>query len=1021
MARATERLLDELPHRVKALRAANLEDRGSEHAERLEERVEGDVAQMRAQAYFDNMEYYLPYLYPDAVCALDYLPAEAILVLDEPSQAKARWEQVEGEVAEIAQTRAARGEWLRADTPHACGFDTVIGAIGKDRPPAPNSGGVRSVLCFSLLGREPEGIKPRKTITTQSGAMESFTGRLPAFFEAVDSWLGSRFRVILVTEQPEKLREMLAERKLPTSPLERLDVGGEGGLFVLPGILAHGFKLPEATLMLATDTDIFGHRAHQKAPAQRRSFKDGLKITSYLELREGDYVVHIHHGIGRYAGIAHLKGSDGAVRDYLLLEYAEGDKVYVPTDQVDRVQKYIGNQDSPPAITRLNSGDWARATRRARKQVQEMAADLIKLYAARHASRRPSLPPDTPWQQEMEDDFPYQETPDQLTAIADIKKDLEDDKPMDRLICGDVGYGKTEVAIRAAFKVASSGRQVAVLCPTTILAQQHLNTFRQRLAAYPVKVELLSRFVSKSEATQTIKGLDEGTVDIVIGTHKLLGKDVKFRNLGLLVVDEEQRFGVSHKERIKNFRKSVDVLTLSATPIPRTLHMSLSGIRDMSLIDDPPEGRKPIKTYVKEYDDELVREVVLRELDRGGQIYFLHNRVESISHIAEKLRRLVPSAKVEFAHGQMHADDLEDVMMRFGDGEFNILVCTTIVESGLDISNVNTIIVDNADRLGLAQLYQLRGRIGRSNRQGYAYLLYRKDKMLTDVAEKRLSALREFSDLGSGYKVALRDLEIRGAGNLLGAEQSGTVATVGFDLYTQLLSQAINELKGEDLDAQFELPNIALPLDAFIPERYIPSEAERILMYKKLTAVRRKEDVERIQEELEDRYGDPPRSVWNLLAIMRLRLRCQEVGIGSIVAEKRRVAVRFAGTHLSVDATKKLARTYMQHQFLPDVVFLATPDTPAKMLTQVEEMVEVIAKVLPPKAEPAPTSKPKTSFLDQLLPDGDKAGAADPKPRPKKPADTNGKPAEGKAGEAKTRNLVSNQVSARRRGTFNRH
>ena len=514
-------------------------------------------------------------------------------------------------------------------------------------------------------------------------------------------------------------------------------------------------------------------------------------------------------------------------------------------------------------------------------------------------SRRPSLPPDTPWQQEMEDAFPYQETPDQLSAIEDIKKDLEDDKPMDRLICGDVGYGKTEVAIRAAFKVASSGRQVAVLCPTTILAQQHLNTFRQRLAAYPVKIELLSRFVSKSEATQTVKGLDEGTVDIVIGTHKLLGKDVKFRNLGLLVVDEEQRFGVAHKERIKNFRKSVDVLTLSATPIPRTLHMSLSGIRDMSLIDDPPEGRKPIKTYVKEYDDELVREVVLRELDRGGQIYFLHNRVESISHIAEKLRRLVPSAKVEYAHGQMHADDLEEVMVRFDNGEFNILVCTTIVESGLDISNVNTIIVDNADRLGPAQLYQLRGRIGRSNRQGYAYLLYRKDKMLTEVAEKRLSALREFSDLGSGYKVALRDLEIRGAGNLLGAEQSGTVATVGFDLYTQLLSQAINELKGEDMDSDFELPNIALPLDAFIPERYIPSEAERILMYKKLTAVRQNDDVARIQEELEDRYGDPPRSVWNLLAIMRLRLRCQEVGIGSIVAEKRRVAVRFAGTHLT--------------------------------------------------------------------------------------------------------------------------
>ena len=1013
VARATARLLDELPGRAKALREANLEERGAEHAERLEERVEGDIAQLRAQAYFDNMEYYLPYLYPDALCALDYLPTEAVLILDEPAQAKARWEQTEQEIADIAEARTARGEWISAGAPHACPFAALTSALA---PPELGAGGAngRTTVAFSLLGRNPEGIRPRHTITTQAGAMESFAGRLPAFFEAVDGWLGARFRVVLVSEQGEKLRQTLAEHRLPASPLERLDAGGEGGVYVLPGTLANGFKLPEASLMLATDTDIFGHRAHQKA-APRRAFKEGLKITSYLELREGDYVVHIHHGIGRYAGIGHLKGADGAVRDYLLIEYAEGDKVYVPTDQVDRVQKYIGNQDSPPAITRLNSGDWARATRRAKKQVQEMAADLIKLYAARQAAKRPSLPPDTPWQQEMEDDFPYQETPDQMAAIEDVKRDLEEDRPMDRLICGDVGYGKTEVAIRAAFKAVNSGRQVAVLCPTTILAQQHLGTFRQRLAAYPVRIEMLSRFVGRSEAAQTVKGLADGTVDIVIGTHKLLGKDIKFRSLGLLIVDEEQRFGVAHKERIKNFRKSVDVLTLTATPIPRTLHMSLSGIRDMSLIDDPPEGRRPIKTYVKEYDDELVREVILRELDRGGQVYFLHNRVESISHVAEKVRRLVPSAKVEYAHGQMHADDLEETMLRFAAGDFNVLVCTTIVESGLDIPNVNTIVVDNADRLGLAQLYQLRGRIGRSDRQGYAYLLYRKDKVLSEVAEKRLSALREFSDLGSGYKVALRDLEIRGAGNLLGAEQSGTVATVGFDLYTQLLSQAINELKGEDIETEFELPNVALPLDAFIPERYIPSEAERILMYKKLTAVRQKDDVARIQEELEDRYGDPPRSVWNLLSIMRLR--CQEVGVGSIVAEKRRVAIRFQGTHLTTDAARKLSRTYMQHQFLPDVVFLAAPDTPAKMLTQVEEMVEVVAKVLPPRIEPAKDAKPKVSLLDQLLSEPDRDDATDNKPRPKE--STDGKK-NGKAQEAQSRNLVANQVSARRRGTHNR-
>jgi len=993
VSEAVARLKRELPGRAQALKKANLDDRGAEHAERLEERVEGDIAQLQSRVPFDAMEYYLPYLYPDAVCALDYIPDDALIILDEPSQAKARWEQRETEIAEIMAARAARGESLTPDMPHACGFGTVVAKIAPtqtaytpDPSPVPGEGGrtgkeaarTRSLsdsplplagegpgvgashpaLLLALLGRGLDGIKIDKTnsIPTQAGAMENFAARLPAFFEALDGWLGARFRCVIVTEQNERMRQILADHKIPASPLDRLENSGEAGVFVLPGSLLGGFKLPEANLMLATDTDIFGHRAHQKPP--KRAFKEGLKITSYLELREGDYVVHIHHGIGRYGGITRLKGADGAERDYLLLEYDGGDKVYVPTDQVDRVQKYIGSADSPPTITRLNSGDWARATKKARKQVQEMAADLIKLYAARKAATGHAMPPDTPWQQEMEDAFPYQETPDQLAAIEDVKKDLEDDKPMDRLICGDVGYGKTEVAIRAAFKVVNSGRQVAVLCPTTILAQQHLGTFRERLAAYPVKIEMLSRFVSKAEATQTLKGLADGTVDIVIGTHKILSKDVNFHKLGLLVVDEEQRFGVAHKERIKQMKRNVDVLTLTATPIPRTLHMSLAGIRDMSLIDDPPEGRIAIKTFVKEYDDELVREVILRELDRGGQIYFLHNRIESISHVAEKVRRLAPTARVEIAHGQMHEDDLEDVMLRFGDREFDVLVCTTIVESGLDISNVNTIVVDNADKLGLSQLYQLRGRVGRSRRQGYAYLLYRKDKQLSEVAEKRLSALREFQDLGSGYKVALRDLEIRGAGNLLGAAQSGTVATVGFDLYTQLLSQAINEMKGEPMEMEWELPQVALPLDALIPGIYIPSEAERILMYKKLTAVRKTDDVQRIQDEFEDRYGDPPRPVWNLLALLRLRLRCHEIGISSVVAEKRRVAIRFSGTHLTPEIIRKLSRSYMQHQFLPDIVFLATPDTPARMLTAVEEMVEVLAKVLPPKAVPVPAPRP---------------------------------------------------------------
>ena len=681
VAEAIGKLQTELPARLADLRKANLDSRGVEHAEKLEERIESDIAQLRAGMHFDQMEYYLPYLYPTPLCALDYLTSESIVVFDEPNQAQARWEQTEKEIDEIAATRAARGEWMHAETPYACDLDMLAKTVAR----------CDFSIIMSLLGRGIDGVKSTTTIQTHAGAMEAFTGRLPSFFEAVDGWLGARFRVVIVSEQVAKIREILQDHKIPTSPQNRLQAGCEGGVYVLDGSLMGGFKLAEAALMVATDTDIFGHRAHQKPP--KRAFKDGLKITSYLELREGDYVVHINHGIGYYTGITRLKGPDGAERDYLLLQYAGGDKVYVPTDQVDRVQKYIGSGDGTPTVTRLHSGEWTRATKKAQKQVQEMAADLIKLYALRKSTTGQSAPPDTPWQSEMEDAFPYEETADQLSAIEDVKRDLESDKPMDRLICGDVGYGKTEVAIRAAFKVVNAGRQVAILCPTTILAQQHLATFRERLAAYPVSVEMLSRFVSKAEADRTIRGLEDGSVDIVVGTHKLLSKEIKFRSLGMLVVDEEQRFGVAHKERIKSLKRTVDVLSMSATPIPRTLHMALSGIRDMSLINDPPEGRLPIKTYVREYDDELIREVILRELDRGGQVYYLHNRVESISHVAEHLRRLVGQAKVEIAHGQMHEDDLEEVMLRFADRTFNVLVCTTIVESGLDIPNVNTIIV----------------------------------------------------------------------------------------------------------------------------------------------------------------------------------------------------------------------------------------------------------------------------------------------------------------------------------------
>ena len=700
-----------------------------------------------------------------------------------------------------------------------------------------------------------------------------------------------------------------------------------------------------------------------RAKGKRREFREGMRITSLLELKVGDFVVHIHHGIGLYQGLVKMT-VQGVEREYLLIQYDGGDKLYVPVDQVDRVQKYIGSEGAPPTVNKLGGTEWVKTTAKAQRQAREIAGELIQLYAARQASPGHAYGEDTPWQREMEDAFPYTETPDQQAAIDDVKRDLEAPLPMDRLICGDVGYGKTEVAIRAAFKVASEGRQVAVLCPTTVLTAQHFNTFSERLAAFPLKVDMLSRFRSPKEQAQTLDAIRAGAVDVVIGTHRLLSKDIEFKDLGLVIVDEEQRFGVTHKERLKQLRKTVDVLTMTATPIPRTLQMSLSGIRDLSLINDPPEGRTPVKTLIKEYDDSLIREAILREIDRGGQVYFIHNRVESIRHVAARLERLVPEARFRVGHGQMGEDALEEVMIDFYEHKFDVLVCTTIVESGLDIANTNTMIIDQADKFGLAQLYQLRGRVGRSPRQAYALLLYQRNKILSTIAEQRLGALREFSELGSGYKIALRDMELRGAGSLLGSEQSGTVATVGLDLYMQLLEQAVREYKGEPADKQtVPLPTVDLPVAAAIPEKYVPGEPQRILMYKKLAAVRNREDVSRLQEEFEDRFGDPPPPVWNALGLLRLRLRSQEIGIDSITAEGARVTIAFRkDVKLPPHTLKPLTAAYraLRHEFTPDKVILQISGS--KILQTVEEMVEVLARAL---QEPAPPRvSPGGSGLD---------------------------------------------------------
>ena len=885
----------------------------TEVAERLRNKIEDDLVRMRNQAYFNGIEYYFPAVYPRAYSMLDYLPASAIVILDEPHQIKSHWEQLHEELLESLQARIVRGDTLALNLDHVISFNEAADILRRRG---------RNVL-LSLLPRPVPWVEVGQQVAISASPMDSFSGQIGTLVEQIKTWLENACRIVIVINQSHRIVEILNEHKLSTSPITELGGRNSTGIYVIDGTLRSGFKLPEARLMVATDSEMFGV---SKLLRPRKSFRKGLAISSLLELSEGDFVVHIHHGIGRYRGLTRLS-IPGGEKDYLLLEYAGTDKLYVPVDQIDRVQKYIGSDTQEPTVHRLGGSEWARITKRVKQSVQEMAKELLQLYAARQTLDGYSFAPDTPWQQELESAFRYDETPDQLEAIQDVKQDLEAPKPMDRLICGDVGYGKTEVAIRAVFKVVNDGKQVAVLAPTTVLAQQHFNTFSERLAAYPVNIAMLSRFKTRSEQKKIVEGLRTGVVDVVIGTHRLLSKDIEFRDLGLLVVDEEQRFGVAHKERIKQLRKSVDVLTLTATPIPRTLHMSLSGIRDMSLMNDPPEGRTAIKTYCREYDDELVRDAILRELDRDGQVYYVHNRVENIEHIADHLRRLVPYAKIEVGHGQMAEDNLEQVMLDFYEHRFDVLLCTTIIESGLDIPNVNTIVVNNADKMGLAQLYQLRGRVGRSNRQAYAYLLYQANRVMTETAEKRLEAIREFSDLGSGFRIALRDLEIRGAGNLLGPEQHGQMAAVGFDMYCQMLSQAINELKGEE-PAISELPPVDLPVNAHIPVDYIPTENLRLAFYKKMTAVRDEKDIEQLAEELHDRFGELPRPVVNSLDILRLRLKCAAVGISSISTDRKQVIIRFAvGIRLAPDVSRDLKKKYPEHVFLPDRVILhsATP------------------------------------------------------------------------------------------------
>lgn len=836
-------------------------DKKFEEARRINEVIDEFQEKLEMYSGSMGMESYILYFYDNTVSFLDYFKDQkCMFFVDEPNRCLERGNAVELEFRESMIHRIEQGYILPKQI-QAVYSTAEVEAKLRNHP---------LVLVSTLDYNVKEfPVKAKENLTVKS--IQSYQSNFELLVKDLKHWKQNGYRVVLLSNsrtRAKRLSEDIGQYDLTAFYSEDLErVVKKGEIMVSYGNIHHGFEYPLIKFVVISEGDIFGAEHRKK---KKKKVYDGTKVNSFTDLNIGDYVVHENHGVGVYRGIEKIE-VDKITKDYLKIEYAGGGILYVLATGLDVLQKYAGADAKKPKINKLNSIEWKHTKAKVRGAVKDIANELVELYAKRQSKKGYCFSPDTVWQTEFEEMFPYQETDDQLSAIEATKKDMESTKIMDRLICGDVGYGKTEIAIRAAFKAVSDGKQVAYLVPTTILAQQHYSTFVQRMKDFPITIEMMSRFRTTTEQKKTVEKLKTGQVDIVVGTHRLLSKDVAFKNLGLLIVDEEQRFGVTHKEKIKQMKEDVDVLTLSATPIPRTLHMSLVGIRDMSVLEEPPVDRQAIQTFVLEHNDEIIREAINRELNRGGQVYYVYNRVNNIDEVAMNVANLVPDANVSFVHGQMQERELEKIMFDFINGEIDVLVATTIIETGLDISNVNTMIIDDADKLGLSQLYQLRGRVGRSNRTSFAFLMYRRDKMLREVAEKRLQAIKEFTDLGSGFKIAMRDLELRGAGNLLGSKQHGHMEAVGYDLYCKMLNDAVRVLKGEASEEdQFET-SIDLNTDAFIPAAYIKSEFQKLEIYKRIADIQNEEEYLDMQEELTDRFGDMPNSVNNLLYIALIK------------------------------------------------------------------------------------------------------------------------------------------------------
>ncbi len=839
-------------------------------------RINREIEALKEElSYFHSamgVDSYIGSFYKELTSFLYYMPEDALIMVDEPERVLARAEACQIEFRESMVSRLEGGYMLPSQADILFDYKEIAGKIaGKD------------TVLFSILGKEDSIFEPAVKLSFDTKMVPSYRHNFEMLLKDIKRWKKDGYRILLFcpsTTRGERLTKDLQEQDVNcffTSDKDRILESSE--MMITNGRLKTGFSIASIKLVVLTEGDIFGQKK-EKNKRKRKPLYSGERIKSFDDLNVGDYVVHERHGLGIYLGIEKIE-VDQITKDYIAIEYSGGAKLFILASQLDLIQKYSSKDSKRPKLNKLGGNEWEKTKSKVRGQVKEIAKELVDLYAIRQSKEGYAFSADTVWQKEFEEMFPFDETEDQLKAIEETKADMQSTKIMDRLVCGDVGYGKTEVAIRAAFKAVQDGKQVAYLVPTTILAQQHYNTFTERMQDFPIRIGMLSRFLSAKEQKKTLQDLKKGQIDIIIGTHRLLSKDLDYSNLGLLIIDEEQRFGVSHKEKIKQMKKDVDVLTLTATPIPRTLHMSLIGIRDMSLLEEPPVDRKAIQTYVLEYNPELVKEAVTRELARGGQVYYVYNRVNTIADIAADLAKLMPDVRISYAHGQMKEKELEDVMLAFINKEIDVLVTTTIIETGLDIANANTMIIHDAENFGLSQLYQLRGRVGRSSRTAYAFLMYKRDKMLKETAEKRLKAIREFTDLGSGFKIAMRDLEIRGAGNLLGADQSGHMAAVGYDLYCKMLNDAILRQKGELKEEEF-VTSIEIPIDAYIPSTYVKNEMTKLELYKRISGVWTKEDYEDMLDELTDRFGEPPQAVLNLLTIARVKAQAHDACITSI-------------------------------------------------------------------------------------------------------------------------------------------